>query len=116
MRRNRVFWIGLTLSALFASLSFLASRQRIRSPSLRLAIKQQNIWAFLRRSDGTYAVYQNGNLRSDSIPESKLNDEVCVRYGFCGHEYEAIYSQLNRSGKCIVDLNSSSPTQLKCLE
>ena len=80
------------------------------------SLMKQNIWEFLRESDGTYAVYHNGNLLSDSIPAKSLNDAVCVRYGFCGHEYEAICSQLNRSGKCTVDLNSSSPTHLSIRE
>jgi hypothetical protein len=77
---------------------------------------KQNIWEFLRKSDGTYAVHHNGNLLSDSIPEKWLNDEVCVRYGFCGHEYDAICNQLNRSDRCTVDLNSSSPTHLSIRE
>lgn len=71
---------------------------------------KQNIWEFLRKSDGTYAVYHNSNVLSDSIPENRLMEEVCVRYGFCGREYDAICSRLNRFGKCTVDLNSSSPT------
>jgi hypothetical protein len=73
---------------------------------------KQNIWEFLRKADGTYAVYHNSNLLSESIPEKWLNDEVCIRYGFCGSEFDAVRKQLNRSGKWTVDLNSSSPTHL----
>jgi len=29
----------------------------------------RNIWEFLRKPDGTYAVSHNGKLLSDSIPE-----------------------------------------------
>ena len=73
---------------------------------------KQNIWEFLKKPDGTYAVYHNDNLLSDSIPEMRLNEEICVRYGFCGHEYQAIWGQLGHCGRCTVDLNSSSPDHL----
>jgi hypothetical protein len=72
----------------------------------------QNIWEFLRRQDGTYAVSHNGKVLSDSISEDALEQEFCVRYGFCGREYDDIRRQLARSDKCTVDLNSSSPSHL----
>jgi len=75
-----------------------------------------NIWEFLKKPDATYAVSHNGKILSDSILEKNLNDELCIRYGFCGHEYDAICGQLNRSGKCTVDLNSSNPTHLCILD
>jgi|HubBroStandDraft_2_1064218.scaffolds.fasta_scaffold57211_2 hypothetical protein len=73
---------------------------------------KQNVWEFLRRPDGTYAVSHNGTLLSDSIPEKWLESEICERYGFCGRECDDIRSQLDRCGKCIVDLSSSSPSHL----
>lgn len=73
---------------------------------------RQNIWEFMRKTDGTYAISHNGNLLSDSVLENSLEREVCVRYGFCGSEYDQICRQLNRSGKCTVDLNLSSPSRL----
>jgi hypothetical protein len=79
-------------------------------------LMKSNMWEFLRKPDGTYAVSHNGKILSDCIAEQNLNDELCIRYGFCGHEYDAICSQLNRSGKCTVDLNSSSPTHLCILD
>jgi hypothetical protein len=79
-------------------------------------LMKPNIWEFLRKPDGTYAVSHNGKMLSDSIPEKNLNDELCVRYGFCGHEYDAIFGRLTRSSKCTVDLNSSSPTHLCILD
>ena len=73
---------------------------------------KQNIWEFLRRQDGKYDVSHNGEVLSDSISEECLEREICVRYGFCGHEYDDIRRQLVRSGKCTVDLSSSSPRRL----
>jgi hypothetical protein len=73
---------------------------------------KRNIWEFLRKSDGTYAVSHNGKLLSDSIPENWFESQICEHYGFCGREYHDIRGQLDRSGKCTVDLSSSSPMHL----
>jgi hypothetical protein len=73
---------------------------------------KRNIWEFMRKPDGTYAVAHNGKLLSDSIPEKWFQRQICEDYGFCGREYNEIREQLDRSGKCLVDLDSSSPTHL----
>jgi hypothetical protein len=73
---------------------------------------KHNIWEFLRKQDGTYSVSHEGSLLSDSIPEERFEQEVCVRFGFCGQEYADIRSQLSRTRKCTVDLSSSSPSRL----
>jgi len=31
-----------------------------------------------------------------------LNDELCVRFGFCGEEYDAILSQVKQRGRAEV--------------
>jgi hypothetical protein len=62
----------------------------------------QNVWEFVRRDDGSYAVLHNGKLLADSIPEEWKENEFCVRFGFCGPEYEQIERQLRQSGKCIL--------------
>lgn len=64
-----------------------------------------NVWEFVRGQDGTYAVFQNGQVLSDFISEEALESEICVRYGFWGREYNDIRRQLARSGKCAVDLS-----------
>ena len=73
---------------------------------------KSNIWEFLRRPDGTYAVSHNGKLLSDSISENGFQSQICVQYGFCGREYDEIRGQLDRFGKCKVELSSSTPTHL----
>jgi hypothetical protein len=65
---------------------------------------KQNVWEFLRREDGSYAVFHNGKLLSDSIPEEKRESEFCVRFGLCGQEYKEIVRQLSQSGKCTLVL------------
>jgi hypothetical protein len=65
---------------------------------------KKNVWEFVRNKDGTYAVLQNGKLLSDGISEERREDEFCIRFGFCGHEYEEIVRQLRQSEKCTLEL------------
>lgn len=65
---------------------------------------EQDVWVFLRREDGSYAVFHQGRLLADSIPEHRREEEFCVRFGFCLDEYEEIIRQLERSGKCTLVL------------
>jgi len=63
---------------------------------------KQDVWEFVRREDGRYAVYHNGKLLSDSIPENWRESEFCARFGFCGQDYKEIVRQLEQSGKCTL--------------
>jgi len=65
---------------------------------------KQNVWEFVRNQNGSYAVFHNGKLLSDGISEERREDEFCVRFGFCGHEYQEIVRQLRQSGKCTLEL------------
>jgi hypothetical protein len=65
---------------------------------------KRNVWEFVRNQNGSYAVFQNGKLLSDGIPEERREDEFCARFGVCGHEYEEIVRQLRHSGKCTLEL------------
>ncbi|HMF91803.1 MAG TPA: hypothetical protein VKL40_14250 [Candidatus Angelobacter sp.] len=62
---------------------------------------KQNEWEFLRRENGTYAVIHNGKLLADSIPEEWREREFCLRFGFCGEEYQEIRRQLEQGDKFI---------------
>lgn len=73
---------------------------------------KRNIWQFVRKPDGTYTVSHNDKLLSDAIPEMWFESQICQHYGFCGREYREIRDELDRSGKCTVDLSSSSPSHL----
>jgi hypothetical protein len=63
-----------------------------------------NTWEFVRRADGTYAIFHRDELVSDSIPEKWLEQELCSRHGFCGPEYANILTKLRESGRCRVIL------------
>jgi hypothetical protein len=66
--------------------------------------KRRDVWEFLKREDGSYAVFRNSKLLSDSISEEKRESEFCVRFGFCGQEYDEIVRQLSQSGRCTLVL------------
>lgn len=57
-----------------------------------------------RNDDGTYEVFWKGELVRSRVQERWLNEELCVRYGFCGEEYDAIVRQLSECGKATVVL------------
>lgn len=56
----------------------------------------------VRRSDGAFDLFLNGQPDRTNIPEKWFNEEVCVRFGFSGEEYWAFaefptYSQGQRN-------------------
>jgi len=55
-----------------------------------------------KRGDGTFDLFLNGKLDRSSISQKWLPDELCVRYGFCGPEYDSILREANRRGVATV--------------
>lgn len=41
----------------------------------------------------------NGELDRGRIQEDRLNEQLCVRFGFCGKEYESILLELAETGR-----------------
>jgi hypothetical protein len=62
------------------------------------------LFEVLKNEDGTYEVLFNGGLVRSRVEERWLEKEVCVRYGFCGSEFDAIMQQLSDPGKATVVL------------
>jgi len=56
-----------------------------------------------KKSDGTFAIFQNRELLQDSIPDKWLEAEL-GRYGFCGQEDTEIRRQLDLRGRAEVAL------------
>jgi len=56
----------------------------------------------VKRDDGTFDVLLNGNLDRSRIPEAYLPEELCVRFGFCGEEYDSILREVTQNGKTRV--------------
>jgi hypothetical protein len=53
----------------------------------------------VRRDDGTFDLLMNGKLDRGRIPEDGLNEQLCVRFGFCGDEYDSILHELVENGR-----------------
>ena len=49
--------------------------------------------------DGTFGLSLNGKLDRERIPEDGLNEQLCVRFGFCGEEYNLILRELAENGR-----------------
>jgi hypothetical protein len=57
----------------------------------------------VKRDDGTFDLFLNQKLDRNRIPEKWLQDELCVRFGFCGDEYDAILRELNQNGRATLE-------------
>ena len=51
------------------------------------------------KSDGNFDLFLNGKLDRADIPERWLNEELCVRFGFCGEEYNSILLETSTNGR-----------------
>lgn len=55
----------------------------------------------VKRDDGTFDRLLN-KLDRSRIPEAWLPEELCVRFGFCGEEYDSILREVAQNGKTTV--------------
>jgi hypothetical protein len=56
----------------------------------------------VKRDDGTFDLLLNHKLDCSRIPEAGLPKELCVRFGFCGKEYDSILREVNQNGRTTV--------------
>ena len=40
----------------------------------------------------------NGRLDREQVQKDGLNDQLCVRFGFCAEEYDSILNELAENG------------------
>jgi hypothetical protein len=53
----------------------------------------------VRRDDGTFDLFMIGKLDRERIPKDGLDEQLCVRFGFCGEEYGSILHELAENGR-----------------
>jgi hypothetical protein len=53
----------------------------------------------VRRDDGRFDLFMNGELYRERVHEDGLNEQLCVRFGFCGKEYDLILHELAENGR-----------------
>lgn len=63
---------------------------------------RNSILELVRKMDGAFDLFLNGKLGRSNVSEQYLNDELCVRFGFCGEEYNAILSHVKQKGRAEV--------------
>jgi hypothetical protein len=55
-----------------------------------------------QKNDGTFDLLLNGKLDRNNIPETWLPEQLCVRFGFCGEEYDSILREVNQNGRTTI--------------
>jgi hypothetical protein len=60
------------------------------------------ILELVKRDDGAFDLFLNGNLERSLIAEKWMPDELCARFGFCGQEYDAILRDVKQNGRITV--------------
>jgi hypothetical protein len=61
--------------------------------------KQNRVLEVVKKPDGTFDLFLNRGLDRHEVPEVGLPEELCVRFGFCGEEYDLILRELNQRGR-----------------
>ena len=60
---------------------------------------QNRVLEVVKRDDGTFDLFLNRRLDRGRISDAGLPQELCVRFGFCGDEYDSILREVNETGK-----------------
>lgn len=58
----------------------------------------------IKVGEDAYDLLLNHEVFRIDAPESALPDWLCVRYGFCGEEYEDILREIKLNGKKVIVL------------
>lgn len=83
----------------------MGSMERLLSKTRKDSAAAKGITTLLelvKRADGNFDLFMNGTLQRANIRERWLPEELCVRYGFCGEEYDAILRKAHQSGRSKV--------------
>jgi hypothetical protein len=64
--------------------------------------RQGTVVEVLKRTDGAFDLFINRKLDREGVHEDGLPAELCVRFGYCGQEYDDLLKQLHQSGRVEV--------------
>lgn len=70
--------------------------------SKRLEPNQEHGSRVVKRNDGTFDLFLNRELDHKNIQEAWLPEHLCVRFGFCGEEYDSILREVNQNGRATI--------------
>jgi len=60
---------------------------------------RSTVLELVKRHDGRFDIFLNRKLDRSGILEEWLPEELCVRFGFCGEEYDSILNDVNKKGR-----------------
>jgi hypothetical protein len=69
---------------------------RTRKDSILAATRYFEV---VKRDDGAFDLYINQDLFRSQISEQTLQDQLCLKWGYCGAEYDEILSEVQRNGR-----------------
>lgn len=61
--------------------------------------KQNRVLEVVKRQDGTFDLFLNRRLHRGQIHPDGLPEELCVRFGYCGEEYDLILREVEETGR-----------------
>ena len=63
---------------------------------------RETILEIVWNEDGTFDLFLNQSLDKAQMPEKWLPEWLCVRFGFCGEEYDSILKDVRLKGRATV--------------
>lgn len=65
---------------------------------------QGTVIEVIKVGDDAFDLLVNHRVYRTNAPQAALPEWLCVRYGFCGGEYDAILQEIKREGKKTITL------------
>ena len=56
----------------------------------------------VRVADGTFSLFEDRLLTHGEISERSLGEQLCVRFGFCGDEFQGIVAEVTENGSKTI--------------
>lgn len=66
--------------------------------------RQGTIIELIKGKNGTFDLFRNRELEREGIHEEGMVDVLCVRFGYCGEEYDAMLHKLRQNGRIEIYL------------
>ena len=63
---------------------------------------KNTVLEIVKKDGGISDLFLNRKLDRNDIPETWLPERLCVRFGFCGEEYDSIPGEVNQNGRATV--------------
>jgi len=66
--------------------------------------KQGTVIEIIRLGEDAFDLFVNHEVFRSDAREDALESFLCVRYGFCGDEYDAILEEIKTNGRVLINL------------